>query len=76
MSKYSTPAATARLVEVRAKYSFADRPVVNMWWPHTLIESIAKASSENTIAVYPKNRLPEKTATTSATHPRNGKNMT
>ena len=47
-SKYSTPATTASAVDVAAKYSFGDRPVVNRWWPQTLIERAVKTISEST----------------------------
>lgn len=47
-----------------------------MWCPHTLIDSAANASSDSTVGLYPKNLRRENVASTSATAPTNGKNIT
>ncbi len=46
-----------------------------MWWAQTADDSAAMAITENTIVLYPKSGLREKTGRTSLMIPKNGNAM-
>ncbi len=73
--KNFTPVGIAINIDMIAKNGSSTWPVPYMWWAQTAEDRAAMAISANTMVLYPKRGLREKTGRTSLMIPKNGSAM-